>query len=361
MGPVAAHVAHIRHLARPSALKELLERRHGVKAAESRERAQKVGPFLDQALSFHDVSRSAPLRVRPVLQYYTYLNLAVALVLIYQPLGWEQYRKHGVEDTTRELNRILLSSEVVRVRKGALALFHAIISESTLSKKKVSLQDLLVAIPMLGGELSHNFQIQPQLLEVLPDVRVIKEGKTLLARSQFTFRLHRRREGTRCRKGRSGFPLRRLYTAMPSLQTRYQLVGQGEAERTFLSRDKWSSGYKARAERFHSEMALKFVNFGGQQFSDEQSPNPIYGQSKIIYGWRLGDTSLLPTLTAGLLLSFSLASLCRYRASLLDRIEGSRINLLLEVFSGEADGFIIPAMRNLLYAETLYIHPSKHT
>src|SRR5262249_52401123 len=106
MDPIAAHVAYLRHLVRPSVLEQLLRDRHGCTKGKSKALASDIAPFLDQALLFYDSSRNIPLRVRPVLQYYAYLNFAVATVLIYEPNGWQQYRKHGAEDLTKSLQRI---------------------------------------------------------------------------------------------------------------------------------------------------------------------------------------------------------------------------------------------------------------
>ncbi len=91
---------------------------------------------------------------------------------------------------------------------------------------------------------------------------------------------------------------------------------------------------------------FKACNFGAQH---------VNANLTVEYLWRFDRSSpILPTLTAGLLLSFVLASLARYRANILDRVESSKVNLLCEVFASEADGFMLPAFRNLLYAETMY-------
>ena len=50
--------------------------------------------------------------------------------------------------------------------------------------------------------------------------------------------------------------------------------------------------------------------------------------------------------SASLLLSFTLASLARYRPHLVDSVEASKLNLVFEVFQNEADGFMIPMFRN---------------
>jgi hypothetical protein len=61
----------------------------------------------------------------------------------------------------------------------------------------------------------------------------------------------------------------------------------------------------------------------------------------------------------GLLLAFALASLYRYRPNLLDSIESSKISLIFDVFLNEADGFLLPAFRNLIYGELLCLHRSR--
>ncbi len=348
MDPVSAHVAHIRHLARPSALEPFLRTRHGFSLEASRRLAGEVAPFLEQALVFHDASRSAPLRVRSVFQYYAYLNLAVALVLIYQPTGWQGFRKHGVEDTTRDLSRISLSSPVIRVRAGALTLFHSIISEGRLPAGDIALRDLFAPIPMVAAELEHAFDIRPLSLLVSGEVRLTGDTPSQVAKSYFTFQLFDPRSEPAGDPGNAKFPLKRLYRAMPDLKTQYRAQQRKGHTRTFESMHSWTSGNKERADKFHEQMALRFVNFGGQEVD-------VLNQ-EVHYVWRLQlNSDLFPTLTAGLLLSFVLASLSRYRASLLNRVESSKINLLFEVFTNEADGFLIPAMRNLLYAETIYV------
>ena len=98
---------------------------------------------------------------------------------------------------------------------------------------------------------------------------------------------------------------------------------------------------------------FRACNFGGQQ---------VNGNLSVEFMWRFERASpILPTLTAGLLLSFVLASLSRYRANIVNRVESSKVNLLCEVFSSEADGFMIPAFRNLLYAETMYANAAAYT
>jgi len=352
MDPVSVHVAHIRHLAKPSALEHFLSDRHGLGQEICRKLARQVAPFLEQALEFHDASMAAPLRVRPVFQYYSYLNLAVALVLIYQPTGWQEFRKHGVEDITQNLRSISLSSPLIRARRGAVTLFHSIISTQQLPKGRITLRDLLVPIPMVASELEHAFGLRSLFLSVRGQALIEGEGPSQAARSCFTFQLLDSSKPVGA-PGKARFPLKRIYDAMPDLKTQYRAQQRQGHSRTFQSVQKWTPGNKERADKFHNEMAFKFFNYGGQE------GNPNRG---LHFGWRVWPNSqLLPTLTAGILLSFALSSLARYRANILDRVEGSKIHLLFEIFANEADGFLIPAMRNLLYAETLYVHRAELT
>jgi len=353
MGPVEAHIAHIRHLARPPALHQFLRDRHRFTSPEARAKASEVAPFVEQALSFHDSSRTTPLRVRPVLQYYTYLNLAVAIVLVYRPNKWQTYRKHGAEDLTRNLKKISLSSPVVQVREGAVTLFHSIISDAALSSRRLTLRDLLLPIPMVSSELRHLFDVKSLALEVSHGTRISRDGSNEWVTSSFGFKLISPENQPTFDPGSANFPLGRLYRAAPALKSQYTLKQKHRHSAEFESRQRWTVSNRERAEKYHDDLALRIINFGGQQVDQNRAEH---------FMWRFDSTSdLLPALTASLLLSFTLASLARYRANVLDRVEGSKINLLCEVFSNEADGFIIPAFRNLLYAESMYMSASQFT
>lgn len=92
---------------------------------------------------------------------------------------------------------------------------------------------------------------------------------------------------------------------------------------------------------------MRLINFGGQE---------VDANGHVAFSWQVNSGSpLIPTLSASLLLSFVLASLSRYRPNLLDHVETSKVNLLFDVYSSEADGFVIPAFRNLLYGQTMFM------
>ena len=81
----------------------------------------------------------------------------------------------------------------------------------------------------------------------------------------------------------------------------------------------------------------------------------------IQYLWKYAPrVPIYPTLSAGLILSFVLSSLFRYRPTLVRKLDNSGINLLVDVFLNEIDGLMIPAFRNLLYREELLFESSAH-
>lgn len=350
MDPVTAHIAHLRHLTNPSTLEAVCVQKHGLSRSDARAASKEAASFIDQALQFIESAEASSARIRPVSLYYGYLNLAVACVLVYRPKDWEQYRKHGAEDLTRDLSRIALNTEVAKFRKGAIPLFHSIISSGPLPTIPLRLKDLLVPVPNVGAELEQALGVPLFLLETTGEVGPTPDAANRVV-STFSFDI-------RTPSGRSGdiaarFPARRMGSAMPFLRENYILRSRTTAKRVYESRTSWSVANRERAERFHQEAALKLVNFGGQHV----------GVDGIVHHfWRFRpDTPLIPTLTSGLLLAFVLASLARYRANTLHRVQNSKINLLCEVFASEANGLMIPAFRNLLYGEAMYIRRTEYT
>lgn len=353
MSPLSAHVAHIGHLARPAALEQLLADRHEVLRKPARRLAADVAPFLEQALHFHEVACRADVRVRPVLQYYAYLNFAVAVVLIYKPPGWEQYRKHGAEDLSRTLKKLSLSSPIVQMRPGAVPLFHSVISSAPASTSRLTLRDLLVQIPMVALELNQTFGIRPLAARVTTGLQESGEAPNQRIVAYCHLNLIDPANAPTWSPGNATLPTKRFQRAIPELGSRFRVVEKQPHLVRLESTQHWTPGNRDRAERFLEETTFKACNFGGQQVNNNLS---------VEFMWRFERSSqILPTLTAALLLSFCLASLSRYRANVVNRVDSSKINLLCEVFASEADGFMIPAFRNLLYAETMYVHASTYT
>ena len=353
MTPVGAHAAHIRHLSRPSALEQLLIERHALTGAVARRRSFEVAPFLEQALHFYESACRSDVRVRSVLQYYAYLNLAVGIVLVYRPSGWEQFRKHGAEDHTRSLKKLSLSSGVVQMRPGAVPLFHSVLSTAVAPTRRLTLRNLLVHIPMVALELKEAFSIRPLAVRVgfsLEDRGIPPNHKVSAV---IRLNLCDTNNPPTWSPGTATLPVNRFRQAIPELGSQFRITQHQKHLTEFESNQNWTPGNRERAQAFLEDVAFRAANFGGQFVG----PN-----LNVEYLWRFERTSpILPTLTAGLLLSFVLASLSRYRANILDRVESSKVNLLCEVFASEADGFMIPAFRNLLYREAMYVNPTPYT
>ena len=72
-----------------------------------------------------------------------------------------------------------------------------------------------------------------------------------------------------------------------------------------------------------------------------------------------GPWRRVPTPSATLLLAFMLGSLARYRPTLAANLAESRLSLPLDAFVNEADGYALPAFRNLLYREELTVTRSQ--
>lgn len=307
--------------------------------------AAEVAPFIEQALHFHAAARAGTRFVRPLLQYYAYLNLAVAVVRIRQPKEWEGYRRHGAEDLTRSLQKLSLSSKVVRVRAGTISLFHSVISGGILPSSALTLRDLLIPIHLLSHELAEQFDVRSFELIVRAGFSQREDAGRQLLASSFTFQLADEEFPAKPRK--IPFPAARISAAMPLLASDFVLESRTPTMRRYRSRQEWTVNNRERAQKFHDRAALQLKNYGGHNVSPD---------GEFHHAWRFEPkVPIIPTVTAGLLLSFVLSCLARYRADVLERVDSSRVNLLCEVFASEADSFMLPTFRNLLYSEEVHL------
>ena len=277
-----------------------------------------------------------------MLQYYSYLNLAVAVVLAYRPTNYEQYRQHGVEDRSHALRDLDLKSILVKAKKGAVPLFHSLLSDEGISNRSFRLNELLGAIPVVRYELTELFGLPPETISVTEAVQRTSTGKW---KSHVTF------ECSTFDNKPASITRARAERAMPSLGSLYTLKLSKTGYLEYISRVEWDK--EDDAILWHKKTCMRLTNYGGHviYLSDGLS-HRITCQ----YAWSgLARKRLIPTLTASLLLSFCLASVSRYRPILASRIRESRVNLLLDTFVNEADSIVIPAMRNLLFREEMVV------
>lgn len=335
--PLVSYLAQIRLLCSSQNLITILHEEHSMTKLAAQKLSKEVSPFLQQGLAFYDTAIKAPLSVKPVIQYYAYLNFASAIVRIYQPPNWQSLKSHGVEDLTRSKNKIGLNTDVVKIYNGVVPLFHALISDEPINGDKLSLKTIFSAIPMMSGELRQFFNQSIFAIDIDQSVQMVKN----YYRSSITYKISP--------EMKTPLPVRKLFRAVPSLRTEYQLYQKTSELRQYISRKKWSQNNKMRAEQFHNRQVFKMINYGSTWV------DPI--SHRVYLEWTFNpQTRMLPVLTASLILSFALSSLSRYRAKLLTLSENTRLLSMFEVFINESDYFMIPAFRNLLYGDSLHIN-----
>lgn len=337
--PLDGHLGHLRHLTNLGVARDVLRERHQAPAGQVREISKLFTAHVNQALNFHIESRSAIPAIRPVLQYYCYLNLAVAAIIAYRPPNHDQYRRHGVEDKTYALEKIELGSIVLAVNRGALPLFHSIFSDVPLGKRTFRFGEIASGFHMFAHELHSQFHKQCQAIFVHEEVRFC-DG---IWRSAFGY--FERENGNSIR-----VTSKRLEQAMPILKIAYSRSRQQSERTEYISNIGWST--EKEALEIHRLNGIKLINYGGHAVSSGIMMPSCH------YIWRgVAGIPLIPTLSSVLLLSFSMASIVRYRPILLDKAMSSPAALLIDTFTTEADTVFIPALRNLLYREEVAIGP----
>ena len=333
--PLVAHLAQIRLLCNSQNLFTILKEEHELSDSVSKKLALEVSPFIEQALAFYQTSTNAPVSIKPVIQFYAYLNFASAIVRIYQPANWQSYKSHGVEDLSKARNRITINTKLLKIRDGVIPLFHSIFSDEHLKNQKFSLIELFSAIPMVSTELKQYFNQRVLFIRVNQSVEEIANRNL----STIRFKMDDNQDFP--------MPIRRIFKAIPLLRDNYYLHSV-EGERIYYSKKGWSLNNKIRAQNFHTSNMLKVINYGSQVY------NPY--SEEVITGWYYNPCSrLLPVLSASLILSFCLSSIARYRANLLSKSENTRISSMFEVFVNESDYYMIPSFRNLLFGNTIHV------
>lgn len=339
MNPLSAHVTHLRHLARPNTTQLILISRYNRSKLDAKKDSLLISAHISQALEFYDLSKKSDCNIRPMLQYYCFLNLAVAIIIAYQPTNYLSYRKHGVEDLTHKLNNINLSSFLVKIRSGAIPLFNSVISSKSIQNKKFRFNELIGAVPFLSYEINSAFK--KQIIQYNLNEIIIEDPN------------HNWLSQISIKSSVGGVPANinraKIEQTASILKIDYNLINQSQNSLTYQSKRTWTT--KNVAEKNHKLNCFKIINFGGHLIGES-----LPGKFEIIYNWFCFERKeLIPTLTASLLLSFSFASIVRYRPMLLKSLFNSRLNLLFDVFTNEIDGYLIPSFRNLLYRDEIFI------
>lgn len=334
MNRLDGHIAHLRHLSNKSVVLSVLKERHNYTQHHARQYCDIISAYINQALNFHHQSTESNLMIRPVLQYYAFLNLSVAIILTYKPPNWNQYKSHGVIDRTHALTRLGLTSNILRLRSGAVPLFNSVISEVPLPLNKDFRLDQIVS----GFHMAH-LELEKFFGKISESV-LVKDSVIALNsyfHSSLSFTFHRGGAQARFNKGK-------LEAAIPSLRTLYRRnIVNGNTSR-YISRQRWQTENTALSN--HANMCFRMINFGGSDV--EHTSNE--------YTWRgLRGAPYMPTLTSILLTSFALSSIARYRSNMIRSISDLPIQLIVDVFLQEADALFIPAIKNLMYREEIFL------
>ncbi|MYD24424.1 MAG: hypothetical protein F4X08_01225 [Gemmatimonadetes bacterium] len=335
--PIETHAAYLRHLASSKVARMLLQEKYTFTPKEAQKYSADISSFVGQALNFYEDSLDCSRRIRPVLQYYCYLNLAVAVVLAYRPNYYEKYRRHGVVDKSHALNSLNLTSVLVEANVGAVPLFHSILSGVSIRNRKFRLNELFGAIHLVQFELTRLFNISTQQIKV--DISTFQERNTTLYHNKVEYII------TSPLESEPRISKSRIENAMPDLVQHYKLHDATSNKLVYHSHTGYADENDAIQD--HQSKCLRLINFGGHVVLEQGQIN-----RGLVYSWHgISRKALLPTMTATLLLSFALASISRYRSTLLRRIDESEIQVLLDVFMSEADSIVLPTMRNLLFKE----------
>ena len=170
-----------------------------------------------------------------MLQYYCYLNLAVAVILAYRPPNFNhQYGKHGVEDNSHALTTLNLRSVLVRAKKGAVSLFHSLMSGEDIQGREFRLNELVGCIPLVRYELCQLFGVSDQ--DIIVDESVRKDNQSELFYSQI--RLQCRRNSS---DSETSLSKQRVEKAMPDLVRAYKLIEYQRHTLVYNSRRTWKA------------------------------------------------------------------------------------------------------------------------
>ncbi len=342
--PLRGHLVHLSHLARPVTSRMILQSRFNLSGTQLTDSAKSVSAHVALALRFYQDSILASPIVRPVLQYYCFMNLAVAIIHAWQPSNYKQrLRMHGISDLSASTRKLELSSIAIAFQSaGVIPLFHSIISDAPLPLKPVRVKQLLAPAFFMSAELADAFKLHMQQVSVTPMVAHEGASDTPPSRIQLQF------------DPSSGRPTKtpllsvqkKIESAMPILRKAYVRVHASDARLTYRSK---MSFQETQSDKFYGtfhNLVFPCVNFGGDAGVGDWPQ----------FEWHfLPKVPPLPTLTACMGLSFYLSSLYRYRATLLDALPENRLSLLFDVFLAEVGTVLIPAFRNILYRESVSI------
>jgi len=272
LDPVEAHLGQLDHLTNQTIAKKILRERHGMTKSLIQQILPRFTSHVKQGLLFYYQSVRSSRQTQPVLQYYSWLNFAVACILAYRPPNHEHYKKHGIEDLTHSIESLDKNSHVLRIRsKGALPLFHSILSDEIISNQKFRLGEIASAIHMISHEINLVFDLKAQKISVEPDLVSISNE----FHSRFIFKCYNH-DGSQ-----GSITKKRLERAIPLLAQEYKIIGDPKSLLQYSSRRVMPN--QASAKKYHEKNLLKMINFGGHQLVENRQFQPSQLELKFVW------------------------------------------------------------------------------
>lgn len=128
--------------------------------------------FIDQAENFYRYAMSADFRSAPLLYYYSFLNLAKALLVVKYPKSYDKKFTHGIRSINTHSKLINRSVEVAISSKNRFSVFNetynAIYGKYLPKNTKLNLHDILGYLSDINSETD---QLIPRISNKLHPVR----------------------------------------------------------------------------------------------------------------------------------------------------------------------------------------------
>ena len=155
-----------------------------------------------------------------------------------------------MEDKSHALTTLNLRSVLVQARRGAVSLFHSLMSGENIRGREFRLNELAGCIPLVVYELGELFGVYSQYITVREMVQEDKQSG--LFHSQIQFHSNNRGFGTSLKS--------RAEKAMPDLAQGYTLTERQQHTLVYRSQQGWKA--EEDALKKHKSTCMRLINYG---------------------------------------------------------------------------------------------------
>lgn len=270
--------------------------------------------FIEQAFDFYEAAQNPQLGSKPLLYYYSFMNLAKAAILIRQ-ISLPPAAKHGIGDP-RANNRTRLRFEGQRISMPARAHDHSEIFPEFLQ--------------ILGADTSRSRTIRVvDLLQLLPSIHrtyvsVTKSAPIFLPVSRFELRHFRRQVWARLVLDRHDKEVITVLSPLRQSRGFGSLLEQVESEN---DEELWFetdsvTGHRRGLDRGIIELANRLRRLNMACI--------LTANGYRFYLANVGRAQYLPCLAASYAVIFYLGSITRYKPHYFDKIVGGKFKWVIE-------------------------------